>query len=153
MSTADSRARAERVYFRRVAGQSWRTIMHEEGYGSIGAVQSAYKRHRARNPRDDADVTLDEVLTRRKIVTSQTFVLMQRAYEAGDVDAYSKLAAIASREDIELAKLYGLHAPDRHTIDVAVSQTPTAILARAEADLLAAFEARQQTAIEGEVVQ
>ncbi|MCB8912063.1 hypothetical protein KUG88_18200 [Rhodococcus rhodochrous] len=155
MPHQDSRARAAEAFRLRGKRRTWKQIADALGYKTTTGARQAVERYLAANPpakADDMRRIYDESL---RLVAEKMWDLYEDAVTRGDVQD----AAVAARElralQTESVKLWGLYAPTQHTVaaQVTVDQTPTAILARAEADLLAAFEARQQTAIEGEVVQ
>ncbi|UGQ43406.1 hypothetical protein [Rhodococcus aetherivorans] len=152
--TAESRARAERVFFRRaIEGQSWSVIRDAEGFGSIGAAQSAYARYIKRNPPPSSQAVMTEVMARKRITTSQAIQAMAEARAAGDHDAFAKLAAVVGREDAELAKMAGLYAPERHDVQVAVTAEDTRARLLALAAERDQLTARRPAAIEGEVIR
>lgn len=143
MPLRDARVRAERVYYlRAVAGLSWSAIRDECGYSSIGGTQNAYKRYLERNPAPDGDTVLAEIMERKRVTTGVASKALARAMAAGDWSAAASLLRTINAQDNELAKLYGLHAPERHQHQVAV----------ATADRFDQLERELLQTIEGEVV-
>lgn len=122
MPLAESRARAEKVfYLRSVAGLSWSAIRNECGFSSVGGTQNAYKRHLARNPLPDGKATLAEILERKRLSTGVASKALSRAMAADDWSAVASLLRTITASDNELARLFGLHQPERHQVEVTVS--------------------------------
>lgn len=125
MPLRDSRARAEKVYYlRAVAGLSWSAIRDQCGYSSVGGAQRAYERHRARNPLPDGNATLGEILERKRLSTGVASKALARAMAAEDWTAVASLLRTITSSDNELARLFGLHAPERQHLAVTVAQSP-----------------------------
>lgn len=143
MPLRDARARAERVYNLRAFGLSWSAIRDECGYSSIGGTQNAYKRHAARNPVPDGETVLAEIIERKRVATGVASKALARAVAAGDFSAASSLLRTLNAQDNELAKLFGLHAPERHQVAVAVATT----------EVLDELEQKLTGVIDGEVVE
>lgn len=139
MSRAESRARAERVVLQRaVMRKSWREIMRAEGFKSVGAVQNTYKREMARrrlSARDLGQLTAQEILERRDTTTRIAVGQLIEAQRAGDATAMAQMLREIRQNDVETAKMLGLYEPER--VEVNLTQSPSAILDRAEAELLA----------------
>lgn len=149
MSRAESRERAEDVYYMRaVLGMSWRAIMREKSYGSVGAVQSAYKRHLKRNEIPDGPTTLAEILERRRFRQGVGTKALASAVRADDFTAVSSLLRTLLAEDAELAKLVGLNSPERH--EVVVSPSPRQAIEEARRRTLESMKART---IDAEVIE
>lgn len=145
MPLADARERAERVYYlRAVAGLSWRQIMRETGYSSVGGAQRAYQRHLARNELPDAKTTLSEILERRRFRQGIGTKALATAMSSGDLTAVSSLLRTLLADDVELSKLFGLHQPERHEVAAVVTTTT--------ADVLNELEQKLLNTIDGEVV-
>lgn len=136
MPLRDSRARAERVFVMRAVGcQPWSKIRDELGFKSVGAAQMAYRRFLARNPVPESTTVFAEIIERKRVTTGAAMTALARAGRDGDRAAVAQLVGVVSRSDAELAKLYGLNAAEE--LNVHVEHSATAILDRAEADLLA----------------
>lgn len=136
---------------RAVLGMSWRAIMREKSYGSVGAVQSAYQRHLKRNEIPDGPTTLAEILERRRFRQNIGTKALATAARSQDFSAVSSLLRTLLAEDAELAKLVGLHAPERH--EVAVAPTPREAIEQARRATLESLSMPSpQPTIEAEVV-
>ncbi|MGV9479469.1 hypothetical protein [Gordonia aichiensis] len=143
MPLRDARERAEKVYYlRAVAGLSWRQIARETGYSSVGGAQRAYQRHLARNEIPDGRTTLSEIMERKRFRQSMTAKGISTAIQRGDLTALASLLRASVADDTELAKLFGLNAPERHQHQVAV----------ATSDRFDQLERELLQTIEGEVV-
>ncbi|MDL9947769.1 hypothetical protein QSJ19_19735 [Gordonia sp. ABSL11-1] len=144
MPLRDARARAERVfYLRSVAGLSWSAIRDECGYTSNGGAQRAYKRYLDRNPVPDGDTVLAEIIERKRVTTGVATKALARAVSSQDWSAAASLLRTINAQDNELAKLYGLHAPERHQHQVAV----------ATADRFDQLERELLATIDGQVIE
>ena len=133
---------------RAVLGMSWRTIMREKSYGSVGAVQSAYQRHLKRNEIPDGPTTLAEILERRRFRQGMGTKALASAMRADDFTAVSSLLRTLLAEDAELAKLVGLNSPERH--EVVVAPSPREAIEEARRRTL---EALNTNTIDAEVVE
>lgn len=143
MPLADARERAEKVYYlRAVAGLTWRQIATETGFTSVGGAQRAYDRHLARNELPDGRITLAEILERKRFRQSAMTSGISTALQSGDLAALASLLRASVADDTELAKLFGLNAPQR--LDVTVG-SPADAIATARDAALAALEARRAT--------
>ena len=155
MPTRESRARAERVFVMRAVGcQPWSKIRDELGFKSVGAAQMAYRRFLARNPVPDGSTVFAEIIERKRVTTGAAMTALARAGRDGDRAAVAQLAGVVSRSDAELAKLYGINAPE--VLNVNVEHSAATILDRAEADLLALARQRRPEllpVIDAEVVE
>lgn len=144
MNRQDSRARAEEAFRLRAAGRTWSEISRALGYRSRGAAQLAVRRLMDRTPAETpghARATADETL---RITQSVLFGRLAAATQRGDDDTLTKVAKEIRATVAERSKLAGAYAPQRTEVDVNVTTDPTAIIARAEADLLALVAERQQ---------
>ncbi|KWX25629.1 hypothetical protein AFM11_05230 [Mycolicibacterium wolinskyi] len=155
MSRQESRDRAERVVLARaVLRTPWREIMRNEGFKSVGAVQNTYYRELARRkqtPKALADMTAQEIMERRDATTRLAVAQLMQAKRAGDTSGMAAMLREIRQNDVETAKMLGLYEPAR--LDVTVTQTPTALIDRFEADLLALVAEREpQPALRGNVI-
>ncbi|MGV9858528.1 recombinase family protein [Gordonia sp. NPDC003425] len=64
---------------------------------------------------------LAEIMERKRVATGVASKALARAVAAGDWSAASSLLRTINAQDNEIAKLYGLHAPERHQHQVAVA--------------------------------
>ncbi|MFA1701657.1 hypothetical protein ACDT10_01935 [Mycobacterium intracellulare] len=143
MSRHDSRERAARAATLRALQYSWRDVCSELGYRSVGAAQLAVKGHYQRNPGDPCEVTQRNLLEQTRVTSRALLSRFAAAAERRDDDTLAMLNRELVRNRDQIAKLTGAYAPDRQQVDVSVSADPAAIIARAEADLLALVEQRQ----------
>jgi hypothetical protein len=122
MPLRDSRARAERVFIlRAIEGRPWSFIRDAERFGSVGSAQMAYRRFLTRNPVPDGKTALAEIIARKRFATGTALRAMAEAQAAGDHQMVATLMAAVTRDDAELAKLFGLNAPERAEVDLRVS--------------------------------
>jgi hypothetical protein len=146
MTRHASRERAERVVLARaVLRKSWRSIMRDEGFKSVGAVQQTYKREMARrrlSARDLSDLTTQEILMRRDTTTAAAMAQLIECRQNRDVPGVAAMMREIRQNDVETAKMLGLYEPTR--VDVNVTQTPAAIIAESRERLLAALAEREQ---------
>ncbi|AFA74209.1 hypothetical protein GPOL_c31940 [Gordonia polyisoprenivorans VH2] len=146
MPLAEARERAEKVYYlRAVAGLPWRQIAAETGYSSVGGAQRAYQRHLERNELPNGKATLAEILERKRFRQGVTTKGISTALQNGDLSALASLLRASVADDTELAKLFGLNAPERHQVQAVVATTTT--------DLLDQLEAKFSNVIDGEVAE
>ncbi|TXH19785.1 MAG: hypothetical protein E6R06_23710 [Mycobacterium sp.] len=144
MSRQESRARAERVVLARaVLRKPWGDIMRSEGFKSVGAAQTTYKREMARRklaPKPLAEMTAQEILERRDVATRIAVGQLLSASRAGDVTAVAAMLREIRHNDVETAKMLGLYEPAK--VDVNVTTDATAIIDRMESELLAVLSQR-----------
>lgn len=140
MPLAESRERAEQAHVMRVMGSSWRQIAAALGFTSVGGAQQAVQGHRKRNPLPDGETVRVEIAERRRITNQAAFKELARARAAGDSSAVAALIRTITSSDAETARMYGL-AQER--VNVTVTQTPAAILDRAETELLELAQQRR----------
>lgn len=124
---------------RAVGMQSWSKIRDALGFKSVGAVQQAYKRYNERNPLPNAEAARAEIIERKRVTVGAALKSLAEAQKAGDHQTVARMIDVITRADAELAKMYGLNAPDK--LDVNISQTPTQIIAEARERLLAVVDA------------
>lgn len=121
MPLAQAHERQDKVlYMRAVLGMSWRQIMREVGYTSVGGTQQAYAAARRRNEIPDDLTTLGEILERRRFRQGVTARGINTALQRGDLGALASLLRASVADDTELAKLFGLNAPEKHEVEVTV---------------------------------
>ncbi len=138
MLLAASRERAAEVFVMREVGmRSWRQIRDALGFGSVGAVQSAYKRYLKRNPLPTPDAVRAGIVERRRAVVGVALSSLTEARRNGDHAAVARLVDIIVKADAETAKLFGLGSEN---VTVTVSQSPAAIIADARDRLLAVVD-------------
>lgn len=143
MSRAESRDRAERVVLSRaVLRTPWRDIMRKEGFKSVGAVQTTYKREMARRrltARDLADMSAQEILERRDTATRLAVSQLLECHREGDASGMASMLREIRQNDVETAKMLGLYEPER--VEVQVSTDAAAILADTRKRLMEAVDA------------
>lgn len=152
MNRAASRARAEKCWKQRCMGRTWQEIADTQGFKNHSAARLAVERLLAR---DDAKHTPD--LERHytsgglRLLKAELFATLTEARAAGKHEVAIQAArAIADVLD-KHAKLWGLHVPVESVVNVHVAQSASAVLERAEAELLA-LAAAQPAVIDAEVI-
>lgn len=140
MPLRESRARAEQVFVMRAVGcQPWSKIRDNLGYKSVGAAQMAYRRFLARNPVPDGKTALAEIIERKRVTTGSALAALAQAQKAGDHQMVAQLIGVITRSDAELAKLYGLNAPEQ--VNVNVTQTLPELIADTRQRMLEVLDA------------
>jgi AraC-like DNA-binding protein len=138
----DARHRAEQAERMSHTGATWQEIAGQLGYRSRQAAQQAVRRLTDRTPPETVEQARAKHDGALRLLQRSGFTRYLTALQAGDDDTalrYSK--ELRSIIDVR-AKLAGAYAPAQ--IDVNVSADPSAIIARAEADLLALVAEREQ---------
>ncbi|MCH9730622.1 MAG: hypothetical protein K0U84_13275 [Actinomycetia bacterium] len=133
----DTRRRAERAASLKALGRTWQEIADTLGYRSRQAAQQAVERLDNRTPPLNAEMLRrqeDEELRIRRAVLHEQF---HEARRMRDIDNLVTLNRELDRISTRRAKLLGLDAPERSEVDITVQQSATAILDRAESELLA----------------
>ena len=137
MPLKDSRARAEQVWLaREICRQSWQKIRDQFGFTSVGGAQRAYGRYVERHPKPDPTAVFLGIVERNRTAGGVAMSELTKAVKAGDHRSAAVLIGTIQRLDSELARLFGLYAPERVDVNVAAT-TATAVIERAEAELLA----------------
>ncbi len=123
----------------RGSGATWQQIADREGYRSRRAVQLAVRRHRERE-----NGTLAALADRRhdadegyRIVQQTLFTELAEARRRSDPQTVISAAKTIIDTLDKRVRLNGLAVPVAQQVDVRVEQSITAILDRAEAELLA----------------
>jgi len=137
MSHQDSRRRAEEAFRLRSCGRTWAEISEELGYRSRDGARLAVARYVDRQPAQSANAVRRSATEGLRVVRAVLFERFADAKERSDNDDLVMLAREIRNNTAETAKLHGAYAPQRTEIDVTVHQSATAILDRAESDLLA----------------
>lgn len=149
MNRQDSRARAEHAFRLRACGRTWAEIATECEYRSRQSAQQAVDRLLASRPTDPATERATSTETLR-VLQAALFGRFAAAAQGGDDRSLLGLSKELRSLVAENARINGLYAPVRHEHDVSVHESATAILDRAEADLLALAKSN---VIDAEVVQ
>ncbi len=152
MSREDSRRRAERAHRLRSLGRTWQEIADAEGFQSRGAAQVAVRRFVSAEPAEGVDEVRRSASETLRIVRSVLVGRFAEAARSRDDETLVKLSREVHRNLGQWATLVGANAPERHEHDVQVTQTASAILDRAEADLLALAQTRPAPIIDAEVM-
>jgi len=150
----DARRRAERAASLNAVGQTWQAIADACGYRSRQAAQQAVKRLDCRVMPENIEALRrqedEELRIRREMFHEE----LCSAKANQDTDTMVMLNRELNRISERRARLLGLDVPVRTEIDVNVRQSATAILARAEADLLAiAGRQNPQPVLDAEVIE
>ncbi|KRQ26871.1 hypothetical protein AOT93_10660 [Mycobacteroides sp. H110] len=139
MTTADSRARAERVvYLRHVAGASWSVIRDQLGFKSVGAAQAAYKSHQKRNPLPGGEIVLAGLRDRQQYRNQKGTMALERAMAAGEFSTVASLIRALAANDADLAKWFGIGS---ETVNVNVTTTLPQVIAENRERLMAVLDA------------
>lgn len=147
--------RAEQAHELRCRGWTWQEIADALGYGSRMSAEKARSLWLRRHPADPIAVT-------RRETADGLAALAARIIEAVDALPANKAATVfaavnAAKSAAEVlekrAKVLGLHVPVQASVDVTVHASPTAVLERAEAELLALCAPEDPNIIDAEVVE
>lgn len=126
--------------------KSWREIQLAEGFASVGATQTTYKREMARRRLSASDLsklTAQEILERRDTTTRIAVGQLIEAQRAGDTSGMAAMLREIRQNDAETAKMLGLYEPAQ--VDVSVTAAPAAeIVASARERLFAALAQRER---------
>ncbi len=156
MSREDSRRRAERAHRLRAAGHTWQTIADAEGFQSRGSARTAVKRYLQAEPAESADEVRRSAGETLRITRSVLLGRFAVASERGDDLTMVALAREVHRNLAQWAQLVGANAPAASEVNLRVEQTPSVIIQRLEAELLALVDEsdspRRLEVIEGAVV-
>ena len=145
----DSYRKAERAYRLRCVGRPWQEIADSEGFKTRRGAQLAVQRHLAREQPESVEDQRRSATDGLRITKSVLFATLSDAKRRGDNQAVVSAArAIADMIEKD-AKLNGLHVPVAQQVDVSVTQTPTAVIDRLEAELLALVAQRRSPAAIG----
>ncbi|SON63378.1 hypothetical protein MSIMFI_04908 [Mycobacterium simulans] len=139
-SHQDSKLRAEEAFRLRATGRTWQEIADELGYKSHGAVQNAVTRLNRRTPYRAVESVRRSASEGLRIVRATLFEQFVLSRQNGDTKDLVSLACELRNNIAEDAKLHGAYAPVRSQVDINVHQSATAILDRAESELLALAE-------------
>ena len=143
----DSRTRAEEAHRLRAVGRTWQEIADTLGYrtraGAIQAVQRLMDRTPPETPKA-ARLKADEAL---RITQSILFGRLAVAVRDHDDDLVARYAKEIRSTVTERAKLVGAYAPAQAVVDVRVEQSVTAVIDRAEAELLALLPGQPHQAV------
>jgi hypothetical protein len=132
-----TKARAERAWRLRCAGRTWQEIADATGFKSHQAAIVAVNRLLAKDPPEDVGTQRRYTAEGYRIVIAALFELLATAKDRHNVQegvtASRALADVMDRR----AKLLGLHVPVVQEVNLTLQQSASAVLDRAEAELLA----------------
>src|ERR1700722_11358095 len=138
-SRRETRAKHEEAARLRACGRSWQEIAEKLGYRSRQGAQTAVARFYART-RETPEFSRRSLTEGLRIVHQLLFEELadakRRHNQAAIVAVSRELRATAD----QMAKLDGLHAPSRTEVNVRIESSATAVLDRAQAELLAIAE-------------
>lgn len=137
MSHHDSRARAEEAFRLKACGRSWQEIADEVGYKTRAGARQAVERLLAQTAPETIEAGRQTAAESLRVVRSVLFGRFAAAARREDDQTLAALSREIHRNVGEAAKLGGLYAPVKHDVDVRVEQSATAIVDRAEQELLA----------------
>ena len=141
MSLHSSRARAERAFQLRALGWSWSRIADTLDYKSHSAAATAVKRHEERVGAEPVESSRRSLIESARITTGVLFDRFAAAADRGDDRTIAMLNGELCRNRDQLAKLTGAYVPERSEVDLTVRQSPSQIIADAQARLLAVIDA------------
>jgi hypothetical protein len=147
MNREDSRRRAERAWRLRCVGRTWQEVADAEGFHSRRAAQLAVQRHLAREIPESPEQARCAASDGLRITRSILFASLAQAKKDGDTQAVVAVARAITDNIDRQAKLLGLHVPVAQQVDVRVHQSASAILDRAEAELLALVPPQPRPAV------
>lgn len=133
----------------RNSGGTWQQVADALDYRSANAAEASVRQYLRRM---QANTDLGQMLMQEELKLQQRErYIMEAASKVPADDVQSRDTVDKARDRIATsrAKLWGLYAPERHQVAVAVTQTPAAIIQRTEAELLEAYASNQQKVIEG----
>jgi hypothetical protein len=138
-----SRNRAERAWQLRCAGATWQSIADQLGFKSRSSATNAVNRLLAKDPPDSAVMERRQAAGGYRIVQQKLFATLATTKDPHAVVAVSR--AITDVTD-RRAKLLGLHVMVPQEINLHVQQSASAVLDRAEQELLALTDGRAPAA-------
>jgi hypothetical protein len=150
LNRLDSRHRAEQAERMHATGATWQEVADTLGYRSRQGAQTAVARLRDSTPPETMEQARAKHDGALRLLLRNNFTRYLNALQAGDDDTAAKYSKEIRGTVAERARLGGAYAPQRTEVDVNVRQSATAILDRAEADLLALA---QPDAIDAEVIE
>lgn len=139
MTLRDSRARAEKAFQLRAVGRSWREVATTLNYRSIGAAQSAVKRHEERVGPEPVEASRRSLIEGVRVTNAILFDRFAAAASRKDDRVLALLNGELCRNRDQLAKLTGAYAAEKSEVDVTVHRPPGEILADFKRELLASF--------------
>jgi hypothetical protein len=139
-SRRETQTRHEQAAKLRACGRTWQEIADDLGYrsrqGAQLAVARLYDRHR-----ESPDLSRRSMVDGLRLVKSMLFEELASAKSRHDTSAIVALSRELRSNADQVARLDGLHAPQRLAVDVTVSQSPSQIIAEAQERLLAVIDA------------
>jgi hypothetical protein len=146
-SRRDTRARAERAAKLRGCGYAWQAIADAEGFRSRQAAQIAVERHYARE-QPAAGLSRRSLCEGLMLVKQTLFEGLADAKKSGVAASVIEHSREIRSVTDQLAKLDGLHAPQK--VDVNVRHTTSELIDQYRDALLASLE---DGVIDAEVVE
>jgi hypothetical protein len=118
MPTVRSRERAREAFDLRSNRMPWSEVAKRLGYRSIGAAQTAVKRHVERNSRDSTQVQVATHCNGVEVRIRSMMTMYVQAYRSNDVGSVVLLNREIRANEDHLAKIGGLYAPAKSEVDV-----------------------------------
>ncbi|ORL76416.1 hypothetical protein [Prescottella equi] len=137
MSHQDSRARAEKAFRLNACGRTWQEVADTLGYKTRAGARQAVQRLLTSTPAESVEDGRRTAAESLRVVQSMLFGRLANAAQRQDDKTLVAVAREIRSTVSESAKMRGLYAPVKHDVDVRVEQSATAILDRAEQELLA----------------
>lgn len=132
-----TKERAERAWRLHCAGRTWQEVADELGFKSRQSALVTVKRLLAKEPPEDVLMQRATTAGGYRIIKGKLFATLAVAKDPHAVVAVSR--ALADVMD-KHARLVGLHVVVPQEINLHVQQTVSAVIDRAEDDLLQAIE-------------
>jgi AraC-like DNA-binding protein len=132
----DSRHRAEQAAKLVGTGATWQEIADRVGYRSRQAAQLAVKRYRDQSPAESVEQARAKHDAALQLLQRNGFTRYMHALQAGDDDTVLQYSKDIRGTVVERAKLAGAYAPVQSELTVTVEQSASAIVDRAESELL-----------------
>ena len=138
----EARHRAEQAAKLYGTGATWQEIADQVGYKSRQAAQQAVKNLHAKTPPESVESARAKHDTALQLLQRNSFTRYMLALQSGDDDTALRYSREIRSTVTERAKLAGAYAPVQSEVTVTVEQSATAIVDRAEAELLELVQSR-----------
>jgi len=114
---AENRERQRQALELRQSGHTYRQIAEIQGTSARSAMLRCKKAVKKDIPPELVETVRDIELSRLDIITQMNLILMQKAYEAGDVDNFCKLQDRVHAVHDRRKKMIPIEAPTKLVID------------------------------------
>lgn len=154
---------AHEAYQLRCMGRTWQEIADAKGFASAASVAKTVRRYIERMPAEDQATARALSAGNYRLILSQLHAIAAKAKVQDKPEAATRALLAAAEVQDKHDRLIGAHVPVAQRIDLTVTQTPAAVIDRAEAQLLElmasqpgaapALEARQPAVLDAEIVE